>query len=317
MRDEIFFILILTVIFLAGFGCDPVIDGSGLPGDEEDNSGEEEQSEPSVSIIENGLEVYTNRTLQFSAEVDGLDTTNVIWSVVGSDATKGSIDSSGLYTAIDQNLDVDSPWEVTIVATSEVNPSIYDEVTVTIKPILEKIKVFGGTGIADMIVWRNSIYMAADDGTNRDVLWKYDGTSDPVIDHDFPSESGDPGVHGLKHLLGDLVFKDSTNTEMVYDGINDPELFGWRVGQVYEWNGGGLLKDPIVFNNKLVFAGSDSSDYLGYTLWIYDGEDSPKELYTFRDVGEGDPTHFTLYNDKLYFEAFDKNRDSAFWVLHD
>jgi hypothetical protein len=52
-------------------------------------------------------------------------------------------------------------------------------------------------------------------------------------------------------------------------------------------------------------------------LWIYDGEDSPKELYTFRDVGEGDPTHFTLYNDKLYFEAFDKNRDSAFWVLHD
>ena len=74
----------------------------------------------SIAVSPTNESVVVGGTRQYVAVVSGLANTAVTWSVVGG-ATNGSVDATGMFTA---PMSVPSPANVTITATSVVNPAV-------------------------------------------------------------------------------------------------------------------------------------------------------------------------------------------------
>ncbi len=94
------------------------------------------QQQVQVSVAPGNVQLLTSTTQVFAATVTGSSNTNVTWSVngvAGGNATVGTIDSAGLYTAPNT---VPSPNSVTITATSVVDPTAsgFAGATITLSP---------------------------------------------------------------------------------------------------------------------------------------------------------------------------------------
>jgi hypothetical protein len=86
----------------------------------------------SVTISPKTASAYTNGTQQFSATVSGSSNTAVTWSVnnvTGGNATIGTVNSSGLYTA---PATVPNPATVTVTATSVADTKQFDSAAISI-----------------------------------------------------------------------------------------------------------------------------------------------------------------------------------------
>ena len=86
----------------------------------------------SITVSPTSATVFTGRTQQFTATAVGTTTNTMIWSVngvPGGDAAFGTITTTGLYTA---PATVPTPNSVTVMATSEQNPSSSATAVVTI-----------------------------------------------------------------------------------------------------------------------------------------------------------------------------------------
>jgi hypothetical protein len=84
-----------------------------------------------VSVNPTAVYVGIFKTQQFTATVSGTSNIAVTWSINGNDGTKGSISSSGLYTA---PATVPSPNTVTVRATSQADTSKFAEAAIIITP---------------------------------------------------------------------------------------------------------------------------------------------------------------------------------------
>jgi DNA-binding beta-propeller fold protein YncE len=103
-----------------------------------------------VYVSPDTVDVAIGLTAQFTAVVANATDTSVTWSIVGNDGTKGSINSSGLYTA---PASIPTPDSVTIMATSNADPAKNDTAVANIKPFVSTFagSSFGfkvGNGIA-------------------------------------------------------------------------------------------------------------------------------------------------------------------------
>lgn len=116
MRARAFTALVLGCCFLVT--CD---DDDPRPGD---------ATGPSVNIIPREITLPVGQTVDFDVIVDGVETQDVAWSIVGEIAP-GTIDGSGFYAAPDT---VPSPSTVLIQAEAFANPTNLAFAEVTIVP---------------------------------------------------------------------------------------------------------------------------------------------------------------------------------------
>jgi hypothetical protein len=90
---------------------------------------------PTISISPKTANVTTGTSLPFAVSITGLSDRTVIWSVngiTGGDATHGTIDPAGVYTA---PAAVPTPDTVTVTATCKANLSLSASATVKIVPL--------------------------------------------------------------------------------------------------------------------------------------------------------------------------------------
>ena len=129
-------------------------------------------------------------------------------------------------------------------------------------------------GDADnLMVFNNALYFVADNGTNGEELWKYDGVNAPSMVADiYPG--ADNGVdNGASNILrvydGALYFGAD-------DGVYGEELWKYdgtsvsRVTDINPGSEGSDLKDFTVFNGVLYFHADNGTD--GDELWAYNAD---------------------------------------------
>ena len=153
-------------------------------------------------------------------------------------------------------------------------------------------------------VFNSKLYFPKYDGTLRRELHVYDGsTVSLAFDINL---TGDAGPVNLIVFHDKLFFEanDGSGTALwEYDGIHSPvKVAGFPSSGVTNFYGGGW----IIFNNKLTMWGGPSNSQ----LWQYDGLTSPSQV----SFDGSYPQYFTVYDDKLYFQAKDAMSDVELWV---
>ena len=143
----------------------------------------------SVSIEPSGVDVVIGTTLQFTATVADTFNQNVTWSLVG-DASKGTISSTGLYTA---PAAVPTPAQVTVMAISQKDQtkSATATIKVTATAAPSPISVLVSPGTASVSAFGTQQFTAKVTGsTNTAVTWQVNGTSGGSRTVGFISSSG-------------------------------------------------------------------------------------------------------------------------------
>ena len=134
----------------------------------------------------------------------------------------------------------------------------------------------------NLTVFNNELYFRADDGTNGDELWKYDGTNAPSMVADTNSGSGSSYPAHLTVFNNELYFRayDISNGHELwkYDGTNAPGM----VADIFPGSGNSDIGDLTVFNNELYFRADDGTN--GDELWKYDGTNAPSMV---ADINSG------------------------------
>ena len=143
----------------------------------------------SVTIAPTGVNVVIGTTLQFTATVADTFNQNVTWSVVG-DSTKGTISSTGLYTAPGV---VPTPEQVTVTAISQKDKtksaSATIKVTATATPT--NVSVLVSPGAASVADFGTQQFTAVVTGSaNTGVTWQVNGTTGGSRAVGFISSSG-------------------------------------------------------------------------------------------------------------------------------
>ena len=143
----------------------------------------------SVSVSPSGVNVVVGTMQQMTATVTESFNTAVTWSVVGGSAN-GTISSSGLYTA---PATVPTPAQVTIIATSQRDPTKSGLATVTITTTAgpTNITVAVSPLVASVANYGTQQFTATVAGTaNTGVTWQVNGTAGGSQTLGFISASG-------------------------------------------------------------------------------------------------------------------------------
>ena len=131
--------------------------------------------------------VAVSKTLTFTATVTGTTNTTVTWSVSGG-ASNGTISSAGVYTA---PATVPNPAKVTVIATSQADPTKSGSATVTVVSSATGIVVSVQPVTASVSDFRTQQFTAAVNGTtNTAVTWQVNGATGGSQKFGFISSTG-------------------------------------------------------------------------------------------------------------------------------
>jgi len=172
-----------------------------------------------------------------------------------------------------------------------------------------------------LIAVGNTLFMAANDGTNGLELWKSDGTaSGTVMVKDINTGTGD-GIT-TAFAFGPIMTAFGTTLYFVAnDGTNGDELWksdGTANGtmMVKDIDNGSGSSDPYsltAVGNTLFFQASDGTN--GYELWKSDGTTNGTMMV--KDINNGssssDPSYLTAFGNTLYFRANDGTNGTELW----
>jgi len=131
--------------------------------------------------------VAVSKTVTFTATVTGTTNTAVTWSVSGG-ASNGTISSAGVYTA---PATVPNPAKVTVIATSQADPTKSGSATVTVVSSATGIVVSVQPVSASVSDIRTQQFTAAVNGTtNTAVTWQVNGATGGSQKFGFISSTG-------------------------------------------------------------------------------------------------------------------------------
>ena len=174
----------------------------------------------------------------------------------------------------------------------------------------------------DLTVLDERLYFSAFDGVNGGELWVSDGTSEGTqLVKDI-----NPGNIGS--LLKNFTVLDNRLYFSAFDGVNGGELWvsdGTSEGTqlVKDINPGSknsLPENLTVFDNRLYFSAFDAEN--GKELWVSDGTSEGTQLVKDINPNSGNyiysnsslPKNLTVFDDRLYFTAFDADNGKELWV---
>ena len=174
----------------------------------------------------------------------------------------------------------------------------------------------------DLTVLDERLYFSAFDGVNGGELWVSDGTSEGTqLVKDI-----NPGNIGS--LLKNFTVLDNRLYFSAFDGVNGGELWvsdGTSEGTqlVKDINPGSknsLPENLTVFDNRLYFSAFDAEN--GKELWVSDGTSEGTQLVKDINPNSGNyiysnsslPKNLTVFDDRLYFTAFDGENGKELWV---
>jgi len=131
--------------------------------------------------------VAVSKTVTFTATVTGTTNTAVTWSASGG-ASNGTISSAGVYTA---PATVPNPAKVTVIATSQADPTKSGSATVTVVSSATGIVVSVQPVSASVSDFRTQQFTAAVNGTtNTAVTWQVNGATGGSQKFGFISSTG-------------------------------------------------------------------------------------------------------------------------------
>ena len=156
-----------------------------------------------------------------------------------------------------------------------------------------------GSDPSDLTVFDGKLYFAADDGTNGEELWVYDGALPPQM----VAPGMTPQPYFLTEYKNELYFRfiDSTGRFglMKYDGSNQPVQISFPQNSPEPYY-------PTVFNDKLYFFATDA--LTGRELWSYDGVGTPVLVADISPgandaISQTQASNIMPYAGKIYFQA--------------
>lgn len=176
----------------------------------------------------------------------------------------------------------------------------------------------------------NKLYFSATSSAYGQELYAYDGNSAPVRISDINIGSGNSmddvgmnevyapsaiiGYKGFVYFTAGIpnvlqLYKYDPNAP-IHD-INNPKLvYNINPVNIFNW----VHTEFVEFDNKLFFSGDDSTHRT--ELWIYDGVNNPMMVADINTgAGHGNPKHFAVYKDNLYFTATGKTIGSELYKL--
>jgi ELWxxDGT repeat protein len=167
---------------------------------------------------------------------------------------------------------------------------------------------------SDLTVFDGVLYFRADDGTNGEELWKYDGESPPSMVADAMPGGGSSSPDIL------TVWQDKLWLELFTPSYD---------GALYTLDGDGLslfksftdiqttsaLISGLVAYDGAVYFSAEGSVLSGQELWKYDPDTGTTSLVEdIYDGSEGSfPSNLTVFDGVLYFGAYEDTNGRELW----
>jgi len=171
----------------------------------------------------------------------------------------------------------------------------------------------GSSAPTGMTVFNGVLYFSADDGGGYGIeLWKYTGSGDPTRITDLEPGTAHSWPSGMVVFDNKLYFSATTSTY----GTELYSYNGYTVSLVKDiWSGtnSSLPQYKTVYKGALYF-NADGGGPAGSELWKYTGTGEPwrvKDIY--KGSGDGSPARLFVFNEMLYFAAFDGSHGSELW----
>ena len=179
------------------------------------------------------------------------------------------------------------------------------------------------SGAREMVVYNNEMYFLAYTPSTGVELHKFDGTSVQLVAEIIPGSDGTNANARFTEYNGQLYFfaDDGVHGKELweYDGVNPPSMVADINGVTAQPGNNNadsvgvtsVGETPIVFNDKLYFAATDSGGY-DVELFSYDGTAIEKIEINPYPVGSpavttsgSNPRYFTIFDNQLVFAAND------------
>lgn len=134
-------------------------------------------------------------------------------------------------------------------------------------------------------IFNSKLYFNANDGTNGQELWVYDGTNNPTMVADISAGATSSYPDGMYGFNGKLYFAAEADTAIgyelySYDGTNAPTLvIDLFPGMDAGYANSGYPHNFKTLDNKLVFVAN--TDTFGNELWAYDGTNAPTMITNY------------------------------------
>lgn len=169
----------------------------------------------------------------------------------------------------------------------------------------------GSSFPANYVIYDGKMYFEADNGTDGDELFVYDGTGLPTMVEDLNPGSGNSDPNNFVVFNGALYFEADNGTTgdevYKYDGTSISLVADIRVG-----GSDGGITNMTVYNNAIYFEADNGTD--SDQLFKIDASEQVTQ-YVINPSGNADPSEFFEWNGKLYFEADDGTNGSELWVV--
>jgi ELWxxDGT repeat protein len=171
-----------------------------------------------------------------------------------------------------------------------------------------------------LTIFKSMLVFMADDGVNGNELWAMDSTGAHLVFNINPGAAyATPSVNyiGMAIAGGKLYFPAD-------DGTNGNELYSWDGNPanppviVNDYHAGATstnLSELIGLNDKVFFSANDVAGF-GQELFVYNPANNVYQRLTDINAGAGNsnPRNFTVYRNKLYFNATSSVSGSELYV---
>jgi ELWxxDGT repeat protein len=184
-----------------------------------------------------------------------------------------------------------------------------------------------GSFPGSLTVYDGRLFFSANDGQHGRELWVYNADTDTAtLAADIHPGSGSSFSGPLP--LPKLTLYDDRLFFRAYDGLTGTELWGFdaatdEAALVSDINHGSDSSQPsylTVYDNRLFFQANDgyqtNEGNSGPELWAYDASTDESSLVV--DIRPGidgsTPSSLTVYDDRLFFAAYDGSTGNELWV---